>query len=115
MFLLFQIPSFFYVVGFFLYVFLYTFASFLFNYKIYLVSNNKYWLATIPSGLGIFINFSLYAFIPFLAVVVNIPIAIVLISALATGAFLSNAVMTKIDLFHTNKKENNTEEQKENT
>ncbi len=102
------------VLGFLLYILLYTFASFLFNYKIFLVSNDKYYIGAIASGIALFINFSLYAFIPFFALTLtHWWIAIIFMLGLLIGSFLSNAVMSKVDFFHTKrdeiKKEDNSE------
>ncbi len=92
------------ILGFFAYIFLYTFASFLFNYKIFLVNNDKYYLGAIVSGSGLFINFSLYAFIPFITLHLGSWIvALILVIALMIGSFLSNAIMGRVDLFHQKK------------
>ncbi len=84
-----------------IYVTLYTFAAFLFSYKIYLVSNEKYVTGSFVSATGLFINFSLYAFVPYIAISLNFWIlGILLLVALAIGAFFANAILSKIDLFH---------------
>lgn len=89
-----------------MYVLVFTFASFLFSYKIYLVSHDKYLFGSVVSGLGIFINFSLYAFVPFIAIAVNLWwLSLVLLGSLAIGSFVANAVMVKIDFFHEDEKE----------
>lgn len=85
-----------------IYILVYSFASFLFSYKIYLVSNDKYNLGALVSGVGLFINFSLYAFVPYIAIATTIWwLALILLFALAIGAFLSTAIMSKVDFFHT--------------
>ncbi len=89
-----------YIAVFILYISLYTFSEFLFTYKVYLISNDKFKLSALASGLGLFISFSLYAFIPFLAVVIQWEWALVLIIALAVGNFLSNIVLNKVDMLH---------------
>ncbi len=95
-----------------LYVLLYTFASFLFSYKIYLVSSDRYTYGALISGLGLFINFSLYAFVPFIAVAVNMWwLSLILLFSLGIGSFLANAVMGKVDLFHMKDKEKPAEEE----
>lgn len=91
------------VLGFLAYIILDTISTFFFTYKVYLVNNDKYKLAAIMSGLGLFISFTLYAFIPFLTVVINWYWAIVLIAALAIGNFFANAVLSRIDIFHSKK------------
>lgn len=84
-----------------LYVFLYSFAAFMFSYKIYLVTHEKYLIGSLVSGIGLFINFSLYAFIPFIAISLNIwPLALLLLISLGVGAFFANAVMNKVDFLH---------------
>ncbi len=93
-----------------LYVLLYTFASFLFSYKIYLISNDKYALGAMASGGGLFINFSLYAFVPFIAIAVSMWwLSIILLISLGIGSFLANAVMGKVDIFHTKDKKSEKE------
>ncbi len=88
----------------FLYVATYSFASFLFSYKIYLVSNDKYYLGSFISGLGLFINFVLYAFVPYIAIgTSHVWLAMVLVVSLGIGAYFSNSVMSKVDLFHSKK------------
>ncbi len=88
------------------YVLLYSFASFLFSYKIYLVSNDKYNTAAVASGAGLFINFSMYAIIPYVVIATTFWwISIILLVALVIGAFLSTAVMSKVDFFHMKDKE----------
>lgn len=83
------------------YIFFYTLASFLFNYKIFLVSNDKYNLGAFISGLGLFINFSLYAFVPYVAIALsNVVLSIIMLFALGLASFISNAIMTKIDFLH---------------
>ncbi len=95
-----------------LYVLAYSFASFLFNYKIYLIGHEKYILGAIVSGMAIFINFTLYAFVPYIAIATSIPwLAAVLLVSLGIGAFFSSAVLSKVDLFHNKNK--STEEEKE--
>ncbi len=89
-----------------LYIILYTFSSFLFNYKIYLVSNDKYYLGSIISGVAFFISFSLYAFIPFLSIAFeSLLLLVFLIISLSVGSFISTIVLNKIDFLH-NKKNN---------
>lgn len=93
-----------------LYVLAYTFASFLFSYKIYLVSNKRFYLGAIVSGCGIFINFTLYAFVPYIAIATtHIWLSVVLLIALGVGAYFSNSVMSKVDFFHTKEKNENEE------
>ena len=94
------------ILLFLIYILFYTFASFLFSYKIFLVSNNKYKLGALVSGVALFINFSLYAFVPFLAVTIQIWwLVLVLILALSIGSFLSVTIVSKLDLFHKDKDE----------
>lgn len=84
-----------------LYIVVFTFASFLFSYKIYLVSNDKYVWGAFVSATGIFINFSLYAFVPFVAVAVSLWwLSVVMLVSLAIGSFVANAIMVKVDFFH---------------
>ncbi len=84
------------------YVLLYTFASFLFSYKIFLVSTDRYYWGAFISALGLFINFSLYAFIPFIAIATQyIGLSITLLISLGIGSFFANAIMGKVDFFHT--------------
>ncbi len=93
-----------------IYVVVYSFASFLFSYKIYLVGHEKYFLGAVISGMGIFINFSLFAFVPYIAIATTIPwLSIVLLISLGVGSFLSTSVMSKVDLFHTKDKEEDDE------
>lgn len=101
-----------------LYVLLYTFASFLFSYKIYLVSTNRYNIGAIVSAIGLFINFSLYAFVPYIAIATTkIWLSVTLLVSLGIGSYFANSVMNKVDFFHTkdekNSQEENVEEVKE--
>ncbi len=88
------------ILGFIIYVLLYAFASFLFSYKVYLIQNNKYILSALMSGFAVFINFSLYAFVPLLTIAISWYWAVVLISALAISSFFANAVLGRVDLAH---------------
>ncbi len=101
-----------YVVACLIYVAVYTFASFLFNYKVYLVNHEKYVLGTLISGAGIFINFALYAIVPYIAIATQYPtLAFALLAGLGIGAYFSNAVLTKIDFFHNNDEKDKKEEE----
>ncbi len=93
-----------------LYIILYTLSSFLFNYKIYLISNDKYKIGSLISGIAFFISFSLYAFIPFLSIVFeSILLLVFLIISLSIGSFVSTIVLNKIDFLH-NKKQKEDEQ-----
>lgn len=90
----------------FLYVATYSFASFLFSYKIYLVSNDRYYIGSVISGLGLFINFVLYAFVPYIALgTPHAWLALVLTISLGIGAYFSNSIMGRVDLFHSKNKD----------
>ena len=93
-----------------LYLLLYFISSFLFSYKVFLVLNGKYRLGALVSGIALFIAFSLYAFIPYLAVTLNsIWMTVALLVSLVFASFLSSVVMSKVDLFHTKNDDKNNE------
>ncbi len=92
-----------------LYVFIYSFASFLFNYKIYLVGHEKYLIGSLVSGLALFINFTLYAIVPYIVIASTIKLlSIAMIIGLGFGSYFSNSIMTKVDLFHMKDKKKET-------
>ena len=91
-----------------IYIIFYALSSFLSTYKIYLVSNNKNYLAAFVSAMGLFIMFSLYAFVPYFALVLpHWWLSLILVVVLAFSTFFSNFIVSKVDKAHQRREDKN--------